>query len=363
MVEFSTDYEVEVDDITREKWTQVILKFDDANIFQTWEYGAAKWGKDNLAHLVLKKSNEIVAAAQLWYVKFPIIGGGFAHVSMGPMWRPRGKEVNFDDIRNMVKALREEFVNRRGVLLRIYSYDKDDHIGKEIKQIFETEKLSRTKEPQDVTVLLNLSPDLDELRRNLRKSWRRQLSQAEKGDLKVIEGTDDQMFNSLSELYQRMLDRKKFTQYVANIKHLAEVQRELPQNLKMRTFLCKYNGEFVGGQAVSVIGNTGIDLIAAISDKDIDLKLKSTYLFEWHTIKWLKENGFQFLDLRGYDPDKYPGPSYYKAGLSGDIVSFLGIYECHDNLINSIIIGIGKSIKTASRYLKRLFKKSQNLFS
>ena len=171
------------------------------------------------------------------------------------------------------------------------------------------------------------------------------------------------MFTSLGELYQRMLDRKKFTQYVANIEHLAEVQRELPQDLKLRIFLCKYNGEFVGGQAVSAVGNTGIDLIAALSDKDIDLKLKSTYLFEWHTIKWLKENGLQYLDLRGYNPEKYPGPSYYKEGLSGDIISFLGIYEYRDNLINSIIIGFGKLIKTASQNLKLLFKKSQNYFS
>ena len=282
---------------------------------------------------------------------------------MGPMWRPRGKQVNFDDIRNMIKALRDEFVNRRGVLLRIYSYDKEDDIGKQIKLIFEAENLGRTKEPQDVTVLLNLSPDLEELRKNLRKSWRRQLNQAERGELKVIEGTDEKMFNSLGELYQRMLDRKKFTQYVANIEHLAEVQRELPPNLKMRIFLCQYDGELVGGQAVSAIGNTGIDHIAAISDKDIDMKLKSTYLFEWQTIKWLKENGFQYLDLRGYNPEKYPGPSYYKEGLSGDIVNFLGIYECCDNLINSFVIGLGKLIRNASQYLKSLYKKSQNLAS
>jgi len=350
-------YTVEIDNISRVDWSKILLQFDDANLYQTWEYGAAKWGEKNLVHLILKKSGEISAAAQIWYREVPVLGGGFAHVSMGPLWRIRGKGINFDNIQNMVRALHQEFVIHRGVLLRIYTYEKENDEGNSIRQIFEAENLKRTNEPQDVTILLNISPDIDIPRKNLRKSWRRQLNKVEKNNLSIISGADDKIFNVLCNIYEEMLSRKGFTEHIADIKQLAEVQKRLPADLKMRIFICQRNGDFIGGQAVSALGNTAIDIIAAISNNDISQKLKSTYLFEWMTIKHMKENGFKFLDLRGYDPERYPGPSYYKAGLGGDIVKYLGIFECSDNLLSSIIVHTGKFV----RIIKNLLSKSRNI--
>ena len=345
MVNLINGYTVEIDNISRTEWSQILLKFEDANLYQTWEYGAAKWGERNLVHFVLKKNGEIVSAAQLWYRKFPIIGGGFAHISMGPMWRLNGHGFIEENIHTMVKALHQEFVVKRGVLLRIYSYEKENEEGEKIRQIFKTEHLHKSKEPYDVTIVLNLSPDLNELRRNLRKSWRRQLKKAERNNLQISIGRDEDMFNSLCSIYEEMLNRKKFKQHIANLELLKITQKTLPDNLKMVIFLCHLNGEIISGQAVSALGDTGIDIIAAITNKDISQNLRSTYLFEWQTIRWLKENGFNFLDLRGYDLKKYPGPSYYKAGLGGNVINYIGIFECSNSLLSHIIVQIGKFIR------------------
>ena len=80
-MQMSNEYSIEIGNKTRDQWARILLKFDDANIFQTWGYGAVKWGEKKLEHIILKKSNKIVAATQLWYVKFPIIKSGIAHVS------------------------------------------------------------------------------------------------------------------------------------------------------------------------------------------------------------------------------------------------------------------------------------------
>jgi hypothetical protein len=345
MLKLDDGYTVEIDNISKAGWSKLLERFNDANLYQTWEYGMAKWGEKKLVHFVLKKSGEIVAAAQIWYLKFPMIRGGFAHVSMGPMWRLRGEGINYKNIQNMIRALHQEFVLHRGVLLRIYSYEKENDEGQKIRHIFKTENLLQTKERHDVTIILNLTPDLEELRRNLRKSWRRQLNKAEKNNLHISVGTNGEMFNSLCKIYKEMLARKRFNQHVANINLLIETQKKLPDKLKMRIFLCHLNGDIVAGQAVSVLGNTGMDVIAAISNNDISQDLRSTYLFEWQTINWLKENGFEYLDLRGYDSEKYPGPSYYKAGLGGEIIKYIGIFECSDNLLSQIIVQTGKFIR------------------
>ncbi len=334
--------------IADNQWSQILSRFDDANIFQTWECGAVKWGEEHLVHVVLRKSGEPVAAAQVWCLKSPIVGGGFAHVSNGPMWRPAGRTVSPVVTDRMIRSLYDEFVTRRKLLLRLYLRDRDDATGDHVLRSLGDRKLQRTRDGQDVTVMLNLSPGHDELRRNLRKTWRRQLRKAEETSVEVIQGTDDQMFGILCELYREMLARKKFTQHVENIEQLAEVQRRLPPSMKMMVFLCRHEGEFVGGQAISVLGDTAIGLISATSNKDIELKLRSTYLCDWTAIQWLKEQGFAAFDLRGYDPEKYPGPSSYKAGFGGDIVRFLGVFERSENLLSSAIVIGGKAVAKLS---------------
>ena len=55
--------------------------FDDANIYQTWSYGAVRWGEKNLSHVILKKHNEVVAATQLRIVKISWLGVGIAYIN------------------------------------------------------------------------------------------------------------------------------------------------------------------------------------------------------------------------------------------------------------------------------------------
>jgi hypothetical protein len=95
--------------------------------------------------------------------------------------------------------------------------------------------------------------------------------------------------------------------------------------------------------AISVLGSTGVGLVSATSNKDVELKLRSTYLSDWTAIQWLKEQGFEAFDLRGYDPEKVPSPSSYKAGLGVDVVRLLGVFERSDNLLSSAIVSGGQT--------------------
>jgi hypothetical protein len=346
-------YTVDVGRMGREEWSRILSGFNDANIYQTWEYGAVKWGEDNLVHVVLRESGQAVAAAQTWQVEAPIVGGGAAHVSMGPMWHPSCRAADPATIDRMIGVLCDEFVTRRKLLLRLYLYDREDLNSAPILQGLDRNEVRRTREPPDVTVILNLSPDLEQLRRQMRKEWRRHLRKAEKTDVEIMHGTDDQMFGALCELYHEMVTRKGFTDLLEDTAQLAEVQRRLPPAMKMRVFLCRHDGEIVGGQAISALGNAAIGLISATSNKDVELKLRSTYLCDWTAIQWLKEQGFAGFDLRGYDPDKYPGPSAYKAGLGGDIASLLGIFERSDGLKSSAVVRGGKAVSRLSSLMQR----------
>jgi lipid II:glycine glycyltransferase (peptidoglycan interpeptide bridge formation enzyme) len=352
-------YSVEVDNITQNEWSQLLLKFEDASIFQTWEYGSAHWGEKNISHLILKKEGQVVAATQLWVVKIPVIGSGFAHISWGPMWRLLGQSLEPETVRHMLRSLKEEYVIRRRLLLRIRAYSVDSTIeGEMVRSNLEAEGFQfQTKESRYHTYRLNLGSELQEIRRKLLPRWRRNLKKAENIDLTVISGDNDEMFQSFSMLYHDMLSRKGFKEYVADMSKYANIQKSLPEKLKMKIFLCYYQGEVVAGETVPLLGDTGMYLLSATSTKSIELNLYAAYLVQWKIIEWLKQNGFQYYDLRGGVEGDMPGVKFFKSGLSGDEIFYLGSYENHNSKISYFMVRTGEFLQDLNKIKNRLFSK------
>src|SRR5664280_2205414 len=102
----SADYTVSVDQISKIEWERLLLEFDDATIYQTWSYGAIRWGQANLSHIVIKHKGEIIAAAQLRIVKIPLLKTGIAYLPWGPMWQRRGQQININVFQKIISALK-----------------------------------------------------------------------------------------------------------------------------------------------------------------------------------------------------------------------------------------------------------------
>src|SRR5262249_40860553 len=81
----------QVDAIDEPTWCRILEQFEDANIFQTWSYGAVRYGHGNFSHLVLKERGGVAAVAQARIVRLSVIGVGVAYVRGGPLWRRAGQ--------------------------------------------------------------------------------------------------------------------------------------------------------------------------------------------------------------------------------------------------------------------------------
>jgi len=362
MVNEPKEYLVEVDKISRDEWREALSKFDDANMFQTWEYGVEQWGRNNVSRVVLRKNGYILAATQVWVVRVPILGTGFAHISWGPMWRLHGRDLQLETVKNMVRALRNEYVIKRGLLFRIRSYEVDESLdGHKVREVLEKEGFSfQKKESRYHTYRIDLSLDLKELRQNFLPRWRRNLNKAEKLRLTVVSGDSEEMFQSFSRLYQDMLSRKRFREYIADMNKYARIQRELPENLKMRVFLCQFQGEVVAGETVPTIGNTAMYLMAASSTRSIDSKLNASYLLQWKIIEWAKENGFRYYDLRGGIEGDMLGVRFFKRGLSGDEIYYLGSFESCKNRGSLYTVRSAETLQNTYRKLKGFLGKRED---
>jgi lipid II:glycine glycyltransferase (peptidoglycan interpeptide bridge formation enzyme) len=347
--ELASEYKVEIDAVSEGEWSELLLGFEDASVYHTWSYGSVRWGEHSLSHVVLRRNGQVVALAQVSIAKVPVVGRGIAYITWGPLWRLRGSPVCTAQLQTSLRVLQHEYAARRGLLLRIVPNEREttpEHI--DICSVFENEGF-RLAAPYHRTLLMDLSPSMDKLRTNLRVEWRRHLKIAESNRLNLVHGVADDLFDSFSVLYDKMVARKGFVPGI-DVNEFRRIQRRLPDELKMQIMVCESDGAPVAATVGSVLGNKGIYLLGASSEEG--RRLKGSYLLQWRMIEWLKSRGAQWYDLNGYDPDNYPGTSAFKAGLAGKHareVFHIGRFEACQSLVSSAVVRAGDWIKTVSR--------------
>ena len=339
IVNSSRKYQVEIDEVGKSEWKNLLPLFTDATIYQTWSYGAVRWGEKNLSHIVLKNDNQVVGLAQATIRKAPLINAGIAYVPWGPLWQKKEDENNVEHLRHLIKALKDEYTLRRGLLLRItphyYANEGNDDVCSILKGEGFTKNASLALYR---TLIVDISPTLSEIRKKLNQKWRNQLNRSEKNSLTIVEGNTDELYQIFLNLQNEMLKRKKYEPGV-DYDAFREIQKDLPGPLKMRIIICLYEGEPVTATIGSAIGNTGIYLLGATGNKG--LQLKGAYLSQWLMIQWLKDQGCRRYDLGGINPDSNPGVYHFKAGLSGRDVQHLGQFEISQcQLSKSIVTSI-----------------------
>ena len=344
----------EIDCVTKSQWSALLNNFEDANIYQTWSYGAIRWGERNLSHLVLKQDGEVIGMAQLRIVGVPMLRCGIAYLRWGPLWMARGSEVDPSIVNGLAWALREEYVRRRGLFLRVLP---NAFVGSQRVQDLQSAFSGFRTVPTGLanvehTFLLDLSPSLETLRKRLDQKWRNQLNRAERESLTLNMGEGLEEYDVFSDIYKDMWEQKRFNTSV-DIQEFAGICRDLPEGLRAKILICRHQGVPVSSMVCSAMGNTGIYLLGATNE--IGRKTKAAYLLQWTMIKWLKENGFQYYDLGGIDPERNPGVFHFKSGMSGQDVAYATPLEACENLLSSGIINLLDRVRsTTSGFLSAI---------
>ena len=349
---------VRVDAISKEEWQDILKSFSDASIYQTWEYGDVRWGAKSVSRLVVQGSHgEVLSAAQCRILRVPLLGAGVAYVPWGPMARTRDKERYAANFRAGLRALVDEYVVSRGLFLRVrpFGFEETDQDGKRalLDEGYRlTEGIHRERRR---TILMDLEPSVDELRRRLRQNWRTSLRAAERNTaLEVVEGYDGESFEVFKPLFFGMIKQKKFKPG-SDVTEFFRIQERLDPELRMRITICKASGEAVAGSVCSAIGDTVIGLLSASGQAG--RAAKAYYLLQWDEILWSKGLGKRFYDLGGINPAINPGVYDFKAGLRGMEVTFLGVYDiCRNGQLRFAICWLERVVawlKKASSWRSR----------
>lgn len=348
-----TVWQVDVDRAGPAEWSAMLDLFDDANIYQTWSYGAVRWGRKNLSHLVLKRRGEVLGMAQLRIVRPTRFNFGMAYLRWGPLCHRRGRDLNGEVVLCMAQALHDEYSCKRGLLLQVLP---NAFVGTSRATLVQSAFSKFRREPGMSanayrTFILDLTRPLEELRRKLDKKWRNQLTRSEKNGLKVVAGTGMDEYRHFCLMYKQMQVRKAFESTV-DIEEFARIQEDLPETQRMQVMICEKEGVPVAGIVSSMMGDSAIFLFGAISDEG--LNSKGAYLLQWSLIRQLKEHGAKWYDLGGIDPERNPGVYHFKSGLSGIDVSQLSPLVACNSVVSSAIVRTSLAAQRAVRTLGTL---------
>jgi lipid II:glycine glycyltransferase (peptidoglycan interpeptide bridge formation enzyme) len=328
-------YTIQLTPANELEWTSILEIFDDANIYQTIEYSKLSKGGKNLYQVIIRKHSTIIAASLVRIVKLPFLSRGIAYIFWGPLIRSKDNLQYSKSLNITLQLLYNELVIKRNFVVRIVPQGINEN-HKYLDDIFENNQFVRSKKDRiRNTIVLDISHPLEELRKNFLQKWRNLLNKAERSNLEIVQGTDDNLFQQFLDIYSELIGRKKFSEGV-NVNTFRKIQLSLSDKFKMRIFICMYEGKPIAGLVGTAIGDTGIYLLGATNN--IGMKLPGAYLLQWEMISWLKNQSCKYYDLGGIDPDGSPGVYKFKLGLNGTEYNYIGEFESKKNNLSKLLI-------------------------
>jgi hypothetical protein len=346
-----------VDGLSPEEWTETLLAFRDANLYQTRSYGSIRWGSENISQLAVYKDEIPVSLSQQRIAKLPVLGKGIAYLRWGPVWVSKEGPPDAETVTWTLRALKEEYSNRRGLLLRMLPTNR----GLEpalLRQIGGEEGFE-IKPANYQTLLVDLRPSLEEIRKNFDPKWRTQLNQSERNDLEYRIGAGPEFFEDLIATYDEMVDLKRFQDSVDVHEH-QRIQEDLPESCKMRVAIGTCEGQPVTSLLFWAAGDRGLALIGG--SNETGRRTKAGYGLHWRVIQYLKEVGCEYYDLGGVSRERNPGGYLFKKGLAGknsEAVSYPGQFEyCRSALFSRLVDGVDKAAAQIRTLRARIGKRN-----
>jgi lipid II:glycine glycyltransferase (peptidoglycan interpeptide bridge formation enzyme) len=205
------------------------------------------------------------------------------------------------------------------------------------------------------TFHVDLRPSIEDLRKNLHRSWRRSLAFAEKQGLILEEAKDQEHYDLILKIYSQMKSRKKF---FGNMQlDMLEVHKDLPGELKLKIMLCKERDEVVSVLGWSNLGTVCYPLIGATGDRG--LYAKASFLLWWEMVLDAKAHHAAYCDTATVHEKRNPGGHFFKQGLAGkDALEsrYIGRFDAHRNFLTygflRTALGLREKVVNAARRIK-----------
>jgi hypothetical protein len=333
----------------RTPWQASARGFLDYNYRQMWDFGVACAERVGAVseHVAVEQDGEIAGLADVRIKRIAALGTGIAYINGGPLVR-RGDARDSERLSLCLRALIEEYADRRGMVLRVMAPVGGGSWNEAQRTVFSDAGFAWSDAARPYrTFLLDIAREPEEIRKSMAQKWRNGLNQSEKRGLTVRAATDPALFREFCDLFSRFIERKQFSVDLTPPFYLG-VHEQSSDLDRFQITLVELDGAVVAGHVASLLGDTSVYLLGASSDEG--LKVKATYRLQWQAILAARERGLKWYDLGGIDPEGNPGVHHFKSGLGGQDVTAPGPLEyATTGLKRTLVHGCEKAYRLLQR--------------
>jgi peptidoglycan pentaglycine glycine transferase (the first glycine) len=320
----------------REEWNAFVRRQPSFGLLQSWEWGEFKkalgWKPFRIA---VRQNGSLVAGAQV-LVRCPVPGlPGIAYMPRGPI----GTWLDPEIAGRLLAELHQLASSQGAAFLRIEPpLLSEPGLDERLRQ--HGFKPSRYTNQPRATIILNLTPSLDDIMKQLRKTTRKYVRYSARHGVSVRQGTREDLaaFHNLMRITAR---RAGFS---PRTRHYYEQEWAILASRQQAVLLmASFQGRLLAAQMVSRFGDHAASLHGGSSG--CDAGLHPNHLLVWEGIKWAKEWGCRTYDLwgipdevgqcvsEGCEPpvsertDGLWGVYRFKIGFGKNVVYYAGAYD------------------------------------
>jgi len=318
------------------QWDAFISASPSGHLLQSLGWGelqaSAGWHPLRLA-LWDTQREQIVAAAQVLRrtpLHLPLALGHLAYIPKGPVFDCSSHDVSYL-VQTFFSQLHSILIKQGALALQAeFACEVESQDSKLLIRDLDAMHFQQVQAIQPGrTILLDLTPDEDTLRANMKEKWRYNIRLAGRRgvQIRVAETVED--VQNWYGLLQTTSIRDRFG--IHTLEYYLRAWQIFAPRKQARLFLAHYNGQPLAGIFVGLMAKQAVYLYGASSNEQ--RQLMPNYLLQWEAIRWAKQAGAVTYDFWGIpetdeQSEAMAGVYRFKSGWGGRIVRFLGNYEC-----------------------------------
>ncbi len=303
--------------MARNDWNALLERCHHSTLLQSYYYAQAMRDtkQQGIRHgriIIDGKEAGIVQMQEVSLFKKAIHG---LSIDRGPLWFDGYEKSKY--LAAFAEAFDQEFPVRFGrkrrVMFEYYRKDRAATLGR----LKKNEKVGLYK-----TYLVDLSPEIDDIRKNLKQKWRNILNKSEKQGLTIEIDTNLSSLGLLLSNYIK--DRMQKGYAGASPKFLSVLAKYAAMQGDCLILNATEDNETIASIMVFTHGQCATYQVGWTTPYGRDKG--AHHLLLWESIKIMKDKGIMEFDLGGFNDDT-DGIKRFKQGLGGQEIALIGSYS------------------------------------
>jgi len=319
--------------ISVKEWNDHLVCFSNYDYFQSYNWGEYKksFGWTPYRFIAVNSKNNVIAMAQCLFKSFPF--------SIGILWCPGGPVGDYKTINNNFRELCYKIMEKKLLYIRVRLKNLQSI---ELRNYLIENKweLPKHKITNNLSMILDLTPNEEYLKSMISKNWKRNLNRFKENKL-VVKKCINIKVDEMISIYRDMENYKKISTIYSETELLKIIEHFKDKIVLYRCH--NMDGKTVAFRGAIILDNNAFDFFSATHSSARKL-YPSNKLF-WTLLLECKRMGVSNYDLSGIDPINNPGVYNFKKGTGATEIESVGELEWSNSSIIKYLFNLALKIK------------------